>query len=191
MKKGKKFISLFLAFSLLMINCATLSRLEEKRKTAKRKYGALLLITKKDEQQITGELVAVKVKQKSLLLLESELKADVSVDIKDIKVIRIVKKSKAPSVASVGFLAGVGLGAFVGKMMGIEIISFNGGRDEGEGSRVVLGAMIGGLIGALIGGIVGAGYGIDKTIQIEGMSDLEIRETLDKLHKKARIRDYK
>ena len=191
MKKDKKFISLFLVVSLLMINCATLSRLEEKRKTAKRKYGALLLITKKDEQQITGELVAVKVKQKSLLLLESELKADVSVDIKDIKVIRIVKKSKAPSVASVGFLAGVGLGAFVGKMMGIEIISFNGGRDEGEGSRVVLGAMIGGCIGALIGGIVGAGYGIDKTIHFEGMTELEINEVLEKLRKKARIRDYK
>ncbi len=51
--------------------------------------------------------------------------------------------------------------------------------------------MIGGCIGALIGGIVGAGYGIDKTIQIEGMTDLEIEESLEKLRKKARIRDYK
>ncbi len=56
---------------------------------------------------------------------------------------------------------------------------------------MVLGAMIGGCIGALIGGIVGAGYGIDKTIQIEGMSDLEIKEAMDYLRKKARIRDYK
>ncbi len=191
MKKGKKFISLFLVFSLVTINCASLRRLEEKRKTAKRKYGALLLITKKDEQQITGELVAVKVKQKSLLLLESGSKVDVSVDIKDIKAIKIVKKSKAPSVASVGFLVGVGLGAIGGKMMGIEIISFNGGEDEGEGSRVVMGALIGGCIGALIGGVTGALLGKDKTIQIEGMTDLEIKEAMEKLRKKARIRDYK
>ena len=31
----------------------------------------------------------------------------------------------------------------------------------------------------------------DLTIQIEGMSDLYIQATLDKLRKKARIRDYK
>jgi len=33
--------------------------------------------------------------------------------------------------------------------------------------------------------------GTDKTIQIEGMSDSEIREAMDKLRKRARIRDYK
>ena len=48
-----------------------------------------------------------------------------------------------------------------------------------------------GCIGALIGGIVGAGYGIDKTIRIEGKSDLEIEKVLEKLRKKARIPDYK
>ncbi len=36
-----------------------------------------------------------------------------------------------------------------------------------------------------------AASGIDKTIQIEGMSDLEIKEAMDKLRKKARVRDYK
>ena len=30
-----------------------------------------------------------------------------------------------------------------------------------------------------------------QTIQIEGMTDSEIQETLKKLRKKARIRDYK
>jgi hypothetical protein len=76
-------------------------------------------------------------------------------------------------------------------MMGIEIISFNGGEDEGEGSRVLMGALIGGCIIALIGGAIGAGYGIDKTIRIEGKSDLEIEKVLQKLRKKARIPDYK
>ena len=189
--QSKKFVALFLVLSLITINCSTLKTLERKRKTAKREHGSLLMITKKDSGQIIGELVAVKANRKSLLLLGSESKVDVSVDIKDIKAIRIVKESKAASVASVGFLAGAVLGAIGGKMMGIEIISFNGGEDEGEGSRVVMGALIGGCIGALIGGIVGAGYGIDKTIRIEGKSDLEIEKILEKLCKKARIPNYK
>ncbi len=33
--------------------------------------------------------------------------------------------------------------------------------------------------------------GIDKTFQIKGMTDSEIRVTLDKLREKARVRDYK
>ena len=189
--QSKKIVALFLIFSLMAINCSTLKTFERRRKTAKRKHGVLLLSTKKDGGQITGELVAVKVKQKSLLLLESESKADVSVDIKDVKAIRIVKKSKAPSVASAGFLAGAVLGAFVGNMTATEIQLIEGPKKERDGSKVWLGALIGGCIGALIGGIVGAGYGIDKTIRIEGKSDLEIEKVLEKLRKKARIPDYK
>ena len=55
----------------------------------------------------------------------------------------------------------------------------------------VLSGGVGAAIGLLIGGIVGAIAGTDKTIQIEGMSDLEIGDALDKLRKKARTRDYK
>jgi hypothetical protein len=47
------------------------------------------------------------------------------------------------------------------------------------------------LPGALIGVIIGAVAGTDKTIQIEGMTDSEIEETLNKLRKKARIREYR
>ena len=46
-------------------------------------------------------------------------------------------------------------------------------------------------IGVLIGTIFGPSAEKYKTIQLEGMTDLEIRDTLDKLRKKARIRDYK
>jgi hypothetical protein len=43
----------------------------------------------------------------------------------------------------------------------------------------------------LIGGLIGNAAGKDKTIQIEGMTDSEIKKAMDKLRKKARIRDYK
>jgi len=48
-----------------------------------------------------------------------------------------------------------------------------------------------GLVGLILGGIAGLTSGTDKTIQIERMTDSEIREALEKLRKKARIRDYK
>jgi len=44
---------------------------------------------------------------------------------------------------------------------------------------------------ALIGGFIGMSLGKEGTIQIEGKSDSEIQEAMDKLRKKARIRDYK
>jgi len=43
----------------------------------------------------------------------------------------------------------------------------------------------------MIGGIFGGVVGTDKKIRIEGMTDSEINEVLEKLRKKARIRDYK
>jgi len=171
---SKKFISLFLLFSLVTINCASLRTTGGK----KEKHGAKLLITKKDEQQIKGELITVK--PNSLLLLNTEGK-DVSIDIADIKVIRIVKKSKG---ARTGFLIGGGL-ALIG---GIGQI---GAEVHGFIPSFIDGLIFFALPGALLGGLIGAAAGADKTIQIEGMTDLEIRDTLDKLRKKARIRDYK
>jgi hypothetical protein len=41
-----------------------------------------------------------------------------------------------------------------------------------------------------VGAISGLVWG-SKTIQIDGITDSEIQETLDKLRKKGRIRDYK
>ncbi|NIM59026.1 MAG: hypothetical protein GTO16_08810 [Candidatus Aminicenantes bacterium] len=82
MKKGKKFIALFLVFSLMMLSVNL---------SAKERRGAKLIITKKEGYQIEGELITVK--PNSLLLLSITGK-DVSVDIADIEVIRIVKVSE-------------------------------------------------------------------------------------------------
>ncbi len=153
---------------------------------AKERRGAKLIVTKKDGQQIRGELITVK--PNSLLLLDTEGK-DVSVDIVDIKVIRIVKKSNVGKGALYGLLIGGAAGALLG---------FASGDDESdfllnftaEEKALIAGASLG-ITGLILGVTIGATSGKDKTIQIEGMSDLEIREALDKLRKKARIRDYK
>ena len=154
----KKFIALFLVFSILAIS----SNLY-----AKERRGADLVITKKDSQQVKGELIAVK--ENSLLLLDSESGADISIDIADIRIIRIVKK---------GALYGLLVGGGIGLIAGID-------NKEDPFLDSFLGCII--LVGLPVALIVGR----DKTIQIEGMTDSEIREAMDKLSKKARIRDYK
>jgi len=191
--KRNKFILLFLIFSLLMINCATLSRLEEKREKRK-KHGANLIIQKINGQQVSGELITVK--PSSLLLLNTEGK-DVSVDIEDIRAIKIVKRSKFLKGARPGALIGVTAGILTGIKISQEetelnIVTFYL-MPFIEMSKAIAPFVYGFVymtIGALIGGIVGMAVG-DKTIQIEGMTDMEIKEALDKLRKKARIRDYK
>jgi hypothetical protein len=175
----RKFIALFLVLSLATINCATFRTRGGKRE----KPGAKLIVTKKDFQQVEGELITVK--PNSLLLLNTEGK-DVSVDIADINIIKIVNKSKFWAGAGIGFLTGAGVGAIVGlvadKVIDLEDYIW-GPKDS---------ALLGGGIGGLLGALVGAKIGSDsKTIQIEGMNDSEIKEALDKLRKKARIRDYK
>jgi len=148
---------------------------------AKERRGAKLIITKKNGYQTEGELITVK--PNSLLLL-SITGRDVSVDIADIKAIRIVKKSKLLTGVWVGIAVGGGTGVLIG-----------GSASEGmslspSGARGVLG-VFGAVVGLLVGGTIGAVVGIDKKIRIEEMTDSEINEALEKLRKKARIPDYK
>ena len=169
---AKKFISLFLVFSLMMLSVNLY---------AKERQGAKLIVTKKDGQQIEGELITVK--PTSLLLLNSDGK-DVSVDIADIKVIRVVKKSR------------VGTGALYGALIGgiVYAIEWSDNVEVDPEDYLLVTVLCAGTVagaGALLGGLIGATAGIDKTFQIEGMTDSEIQETLDYLRKKARIRDYK
>jgi len=146
---------------------------------AKERRGAKLSVWKIGGQKIKGELIAVK--EDSLLLLESESGADVSVNIKDIDWIRFVKKSKFWTGAGIGFPIGAFAAVIIGASMEL--------APEAEG--YLRGIAVFGGIGALLGAIIGSLAGTDETIQIEGMADSEIQEALDKLCKKARVRDYK
>jgi len=173
MKKGKKFIALFIVFSLVMLSVNLY---------AKERRGAKLIITKLDGQQIKGELITVK--EDSLLLLDSESGADISVDIDDIKVIKIMKKSEV--------WKGVRIGGFIGVVAGALLFIASEKWKVGTLPVAVFTspAILGGAIGASIGGTFGVAAA-GKTIQIEGKPDSEIQEALEKLRKKARIRDYK
>jgi hypothetical protein len=169
---SKKFISLFLIFSLVMLSGNLL---------AKERRGAKLIVTKNDGQLIEGELITVK--PNSLLLLDTEGK-DVSIDISEIKVIKIVKKSKLLVGAGLGLLIGAGIGAIHGLTT----------NDPWYNSTSLGNAAWGALLGipsAIIGGIWGVGAGTDKTIQIEGLPQASIEFILKELRKKARIRNYK
>jgi len=175
----KKFIYLVLVFSILALSGNML---------AKERKGADLIIQKTDETQIRGELIAVK--ENSLLLLKRETGADVSVDIGEIRIIEIVKESKVWKGIGYGLLGGAVIGVLVGYLLGDDppimgtgpILMTDDEKALGYGFYI-------GLFGATLGGIIGAHAGVDKTIQIEGKSDSEIKEILEELRKKARIRN--
>jgi hypothetical protein len=173
----KKPILLFLVFSLLTLPGSLF---------AKERKGADLTIQKKDGTQVRGELIAVK--ENSLLLLERESGSDVSVEINDIKLIKLKRKSKA----GIGFLVGAATGVAMGYVEGddpptstsADIISFDL-RLSSEAKALLWGLGIGAL-GAIIGKLASG----DEKYLFEGMPPGTINSYLEKLRKKARIRNY-
>ncbi len=103
----KKFISLFLIFSLMTLSASLY---------AKEMRGAELIIIKKNGGKIEGELIAVK--QDSLLILTKWSERNDSIDIADVEVITIVKKSKALLGSYLGVLVCGGGGALIGYEVG-------------------------------------------------------------------------
>lgn len=170
--KEKGFVSLFLVFCLVLLSVNL--NAEERR-------GANLIITKKEGGLIGGELITVK---PDSLLLQDAVGKDVSVDIKEIKSIVIKNISKAGN----GALFGLGIGAAGGTIVGY-LASSEASRDE----RLVytlIGTGLVGLGGLILGAIHGAILRGDQTIDFEGMYSPKIQSILDKLRKKARIRNF-
>ncbi|MCJ7485593.1 MAG: hypothetical protein MUQ25_05430 [Candidatus Aminicenantes bacterium] len=78
--------------------------------SAKQRRGADIIVTRLDGSQHEGELIAVKTD--SLLLLSAG--KGLSIDIADIRAVRIVRKSRAGLFAGLGGAAGLaGMGALV------------------------------------------------------------------------------
>ncbi len=190
----KKFISLFLVFSLMMLSVNLY---------AKERRGAKLRITKKDGLEIRGELITIK--PNSFLLLDTEGK-DVSIGIEDIKFIKLGRESKISQGIKIGFLIGGGSGMLIGAVKGAEadkeqphiflswiyiLAPVLWLANEERVGNIVTGLLIGGGIGLITGGILGGVAERSTTIEIEGKSQEEIETVLAKLRKKARIPDYK
>jgi hypothetical protein len=148
--------------------------------SAGERRGADLVITLKDGPKVTGELIAVKTD--SLLLLAGK---DESVDLVGIRSIRIVRKSKALKTL---------LGGACGFFAGAVGTSIYAKTQKGVVNQAVTAAGAGLLFlpgGLGIGILAGSLAGKDKTIQLEGKSESEVRQALAYLRGKARIRDYK
>ena len=195
--KGKKLISLLLIFSLLTISCTSIKHQGKAEVAPSQKRGADLVIQNKDGLVVGGELIAVK--ESTLILMVSKSGVDVSVDIKDIRIIKIIKKSKALITATGGLSFGVLFGLLAT-------------RDCGESmfSGVCMAAGIGGLavFGTLIGAIIGGHTGTDETIEIAKLIEryqgeavivkgerrsrakVELDKILEKLRKKAQVQNY-
>jgi len=142
--------------------------------SAKERRGANLIVTRLDGSQVSGELIAVK--RDSLLLLSNG--RDESVDLADIKTVRIVKKSLAGKGALYGFLAGALGGALWG--------SANQDSDVlGNGTAWVAGAYVG-AIGALSGLLLGSVAGLDSSFTVAGKPETVVNEYWDKLRAHSR-----
>jgi len=142
--------------------------------SAKERRGANLIVTRLDGSQAAGELIAVK--QDSLLLLSNG--RDESIDLADVKTVRIVKKSRAGKGALYGFL----VGAVGGGLWG----SANQDSDVwGNGTALVAGAYVG-AIGALAGLLAGSVVGLDSSFTVAGKPETVVNEYWDKLRAHAR-----
>ena len=176
--KGQNLISLFLIISLLVLPIPLIAK--ERRGAEVEIYKTKVKMESPWETQtpdIKGELIAVKAN--SLLLLDSE-GGDVSVDLADIREIKIVGKAKTTVIAGLGLIGGVA-GALAG---------YGGSHIAWQYEDRQFWTLIGGILGAALGGIIGMMLSGSKTIQFEEKSSTEINEILEDLRKKARVSNF-
>ena len=136
--------------------------------SAKDRRGASIVVTRLDGSQVSGELIAVK--RESLLLLNN-VGRDESIDIVDIKSIRIVRRSRALLLAIGGFAVGAATGAYAAS------------RDE-EDRNTETTLLVGGLFGgaaAALGTGIGLALGIDAVLPFAGEADGVVARYLDRL----------
>jgi len=166
----EKIVSLLLVFSLVALSGNSTAQSWKAEQVRK---GAKLKIQKNDGQKAMGELISVE--KDSLLLLSEEIDADVSekILIKDVKVITIVTKSRGLQFGVYGVLAGILYGSANRKPF----------RYEDKSQDFWMTGLIGGAAGLALGTVLG----MNKRIQIQGKSDTEIQNILEKLSKKAKV----
>ncbi len=145
--------------------------------SAKERRGASIVVTRLDGSQVSGELIAVK--RDSLLLLNN-VGRDESVDLTDIKTVRIVKKSRA------GILSGIGgaVGAATGVALGLSWMFEEWSNSQAKGA--LMGGAIFGAIGALSGLVAGSVLGVDSSFTVAGEQEDVVAAYWDRLRAHSR-----
>ena len=174
----KKIMTLIIGVSLLFPSGALF---------AKERRGAQLVITKIDGTVIKAELVGVK--QDSTLLLKSPSVPGGSIDVSEVKIIKIAKGSKTGWGVFFGLLAGGAVGGIAGRKIGRDQRG-SGWLSFSEGIDAVIFGFIGGLVGGIAGGAIGSSINKNETFRIEGKSQSEIKAFLEKLRTQARFPEY-
>ena len=169
----KSFLTGVLAFSLLMMPSGL---------SAKEKRGADLVVARADGSLVEGELIAVK--RDSLLLL-SDRGRDESVELSDVRSVRIVRRSRAGRFGGVGALLGFAGGAALGWAMT---------ADEDSGDRTsaafllgLLGGGAGALAGLLTGTTADAVSGPGSAFSFKDNSAEAVAEYWENLERYSRV----
>ncbi len=171
-KKGEKLTALILIFSLLVLSGNL---------TAAVRKGVKLVIQKTDGQEVTGELITVK--RDSLLILNEETEADTTVNLNVIVVIKVNNKSLMFELGMGGALLAAAARLSLHSTMEKDVANTEGATEH-QVQEVWLFGVIGGGIGILAGALAG----MNKTIQIQGESEADIQNAMEKLSKKARVK---
>ncbi len=171
-RRGEKLTALILVVSLVVLS-ADLSAAVRK--------GVNITISKTSGEEVSGELITVK--RDSLLLLDPETEADISVDLTVIDVIKVNNKSLMFEMGMGGALL-----AAAARLSLHSALEKDLANTEGATEHQVQEVWLFGVIGGAVGVLAGAAFGIDSTIQIQGESDAAIQSALEKLSKKARVK---
>ncbi len=156
--------SALLAFSLVL----------PAKVSAKEKRGARLVVTRIDGYRVEGELLAVRPDSLHLLGFAG---GDESVDLADVKSIRIRRKAHTGSLVLGGLAAGAVGGAIFG--------SQSGGSDNFD-NPALLGAVFVGVAGALAGLAASIPLGADTTFAVAGEPEEIVKSRLDRLSRFSR-----
>ena len=111
---------------------------------------------------------------------QSAYGADVSVDIREVRNLTIVKESKGRKGFAYGALAGAGTAALIGVLAGA----------TGDGVMFYVPILGLGFFGGVLGALFGAAAGRDETILVSTKTNAEIQDLLNRLRSLARVPEY-
>jgi len=147
---------------------------------AREKKGVDVVVMKKDGTIVQGELLAVR--GENLLLIKVFTNEGLTESLREISMIKVVRKNKFTKGLGRGFL----YGALGGAVLGAAVTNETSGGG-GLAMAAIGGIYIGG-IGALIGGIAGALAPSDEVIAIEKTDAIYLAGISSKLRRMARDR---